>query len=280
MRITDFDIYRDLLLKYSGYSISQDKAYLLDSRLTPVAKKWGYHSLEGFTLSLRGVPDPEVIKDVVEAMTINETSFFLDQKPFDLFIDTVLPYLNAKRKKSHTLRIWCAACSTGQEPYSLALLLKENPQLSNGRRVEIIATDIADEALSKAKEGLFSQFEVQRGLPVQMLLKYFVQDGDNWRLNEEVRQMVAFEKLNLIEDFSFFGTFDVIFCRNVLTYFEDETKRDILDRIAQQLADDGFLYLSGAESTVGISDSYQMLAGKHGLHILKDGKYDMRELSV
>lgn len=280
MRITDFDIYRDILKARSGLSITQDKAYLLDSRLTPVAKKWGYASLEALTMALRGVPNEEVIKDIVEAMTTNETFFFRDQKPFDLFVDTVLPYLAQNRKKKSTIRIWCAACSTGQEPYSLAILLKENAALMENFNVEIVATDLADKVLDTARKGYFSQFEVQRGMPVQLLLKYFTTEDDGWRLNEDVRNMVTFKQFNLLDDMNSHGTFDAIFCRNVLIYFDEATKTDILDRLSKQLSPDGFLFLGGAETIIGLTESFKALAEKRGLYVQKDNSSDLSALSA
>ena len=280
MRITDFDIYRDILKARSGLSITQDKAYLLDSRLTPVAKKWGYASLEGLTMALRGVPDEEVIKDIVEAMTTNETFFFRDQKPFDLFANTVLPYLAKHRKKKSTVRIWCAASSTGQEPYSLAILLKEHAALIENLNVEIIATDIADKVLNTAREGFFSQFEVQRGMPVQLLLKYFTTEGDGWRLNEDLRSMVKFEKFNLLDDMASKGQFDVVFCRNVLIYFDEATKSDILNRISNQMAPDSFLFLGGAETIIGLTESFKPLAERRGLYVLQDSAHDLDSMTA
>lgn len=266
MRITDFDIYRDLLKEKSGLVLTQDKSYLLDSRLTPLVKKWGYDSLEAMTNVLRGVPSKELIVDIVEAMTTNETSFFRDIKPFDVFKDTVLPYFRNTQRINKRLKIWCAASSSGQEPYSLAMLLKEESAKMPGWTYEITATDISYEILEQAKEGLYTQFEVQRGLPITHLMKYFTQKGDKWQLNQDIRSMINFKYFNLLESMATLGQFDVIFCRNVLIYFDQPTKANVLDRMSKQLADDGFLFLGGAETVIGVTESFKTVPNVRGLY--------------
>jgi chemotaxis protein methyltransferase CheR len=203
--------------------------------------------------------------DVVEAMTTNETFFFRDKIPFDHMKDTVLPALMQARAARKALRIWCAACSTGQEPYSLAMLIKEMPSLA-GWRTEIVATDLSQAVLEKSKAGIFSQFEVQRGLPIQMLVKHFKQNGELWQLNADIRAMVQHRQLNLLQDFSHLGTFDVIFCRNVLIYFDQDTKASIFERLARQIEADGVLALGAAESVVGITDSFKPYPDRRGLY--------------
>ena len=279
MRISDFDMYRDILMKKSGLSLTPDKSYLLDSRLTPVAKKWGYPSLDALTGAMRGVPEPDLVKDVVEAMTTNETSFFRDSKPFELFSDVVLPYMAQKRKSARKLRIWCAACSSGQEPYSLAMTILENQHLVPGWQIEILSTDLSDDILEKAASGAYSQFEAQRGLPVQLLLKYFEQRGEKWGVKDEIRKMVKFKNFNLLDDMAALGTFDIILCRNVLIYFEQATKQDILSRLAQRLAPDGFLFLGGAETVIGFSDAFQIMQDHRGLYVLNGGPHAAAEKS-
>ena len=182
-----------------------------------------------------GASDERLIVDVVEAMTTNESFFFRDKIPFDHFRDTIMPGLLAARARERRLRIWCAAASTGQEPYSLAMCLKEMKDKLAGWRVEILGTDLSTEVLEKAKAGIYSQFEVQRGLPIQMLVKYFSQVGDTWQISPEIRAMVQYRPLNLLADFAHLGGFDVVFCRNVLIYFDQETKIGVLNRIARLL---------------------------------------------
>jgi len=266
MRISDFDLYKDLLREKSGLTLTPDKSYLLDSRLTPVARKWNYANLEVMTMALRAMPSPDLIKDVVEAMTTNETSFFRDSKPFDQFRDIIIPHLLAARKNK-TVRIWCAAASTGQEPYSLAMLIKENAAKLPGWKFEIIATDIDTAVLETAKRAEYSQFEVQRGLPIQMLMKYFEQRGDRWALKNEIKSMIQFRPFNLLNSMAAMGKFDIVFCRNVLIYFDKETKAQVLGQMAGLLPDDGFLILGGAETVLGITDALKMMENTRGIYI-------------
>jgi chemotaxis protein methyltransferase CheR len=198
-------------------------------------------------------------------MTTNESSFFRDLKPFDQFRSFILPQLTKARAQRRAIRIWSAACSSGQEPYSLAMLLSEEKEKLAGWQIEIFATDISTEILAKAEQGVYSQFEVQRGLPIQLLVKYFRQEGERWRINPAMRGMVRYKCLNLLDDFSSYGPFDVIFCRNVLIYFEQATKTKVLDRLSRVLEPDGFLYLGGAETIIGITDKFQS-ASERGIY--------------
>ncbi|MEK7801143.1 MAG: protein-glutamate O-methyltransferase CheR [Pseudomonadota bacterium] len=267
MKVADFELYKSLLYDKSGLVITPDKSYLLDSRLTPVAKKWNYPSLEIMTLQLRAIPDQKLIKDIVEAMTTNETSFFRDTKPFQLFQETILPHMAEKRAGKKTLRIWCAACSSGQEPYSLAMILKDKEAQMKGWRFEIIATDLSEDILAQARKATYSQFEVQRGLPIQYLMKYFTQVGEAWQLKDEIKSMIKFSTFNLLDDMNRMGNFDVVFCRNVLIYFDEKTKGKILEKIAKQLENDGFLLMGGAETVLGITDKFSLMPEKRGLYI-------------
>src|ERR1700738_1562535 len=203
--------------------------------------------------------------DVVEAMTTNETFFFRDKIPFDHLRQTVLPELVQARASRRSLRIWCAASSTGQEPYSIAMCVKEFAGLA-GWRVEIVGTDLSQAVLEKSKVGVFTRCEVQRGLPIQMLVKYFTQVGELWQLNADIRAMVQHRQLNLLQDFSHLGKFAVVFCRNVLIYFDQETKTGIFDRLAKVLEPDGVLALGAAESVVGISDAFKPYPDRRGLY--------------
>src|SRR5262249_31934330 len=204
--------------------------------------------------------------EVVEAMTTNETFFFRDKIPFDHLRDAVLPALVKARAARRSLRIWCAASSTGQEPYSIAMCLKEAGPLLAGWRTEIVATDLSHAVLEKSKAGIFSQFEVQRGLPIQLLVKYFTQNGELWQISSEIRGMVQHRQLNLLQDFSHLGMFDIIFCRNVLIYFDQDTNINIFERLAKSLEPDGMLMLGAAESVVGITDAFRPYPDKRGLY--------------
>jgi chemotaxis protein methyltransferase CheR len=268
----DFDFLRKYLKDQSGLVLSQDKVYLVESRLVPVARKYDIADLDALIAVVRTKARPELNIDVVEAMTTNESFFFRDIKPFDSLRDVVLPKVVEARKAAgaRTIRIWSAACSSGQEPYTIGMLLKENPQLLQGLNCEIVATDLSLEILAKAKEGIYSQFEAQRGLPIQLLVKYFKQVGEHWQVVPEIRSMVDYQQANLLADLSRFGRFDVVYCRNVLIYFDNETKGDVLGRIRRQMPDDGFLYLGGAESVLGISDAFATLPGQRGVYVCAD----------
>jgi chemotaxis protein methyltransferase CheR len=263
----DYEYLRKLLKSRSGLMLSAEKHYLVESRLLPIARKAGLFNLTGLVARLKG-PDAEpLIVEVVEAMTTNESLFFRDKTPFDHFRETIMPALLAARAAGKRIRIWCAAASTGQEPYTLAICLKEMGRELAGWRIEIIATDLSNEVLEKAKSGIFSQFEVQRGLPVLMLIKYFSQVGEMWQIAPEIRGMVQFKPLNLLHDFAPLGTFDVVFCRNVLIYFDQETKIGVLDRIAGAIEPDGFLALGAAETVVGLTDKFKPLVDRRGLYV-------------
>ncbi len=272
MRLADFDYLAGLLKQRSGLVLTKEKAYLVESRLAPVARKHGLKDLDELIAAIRSGTREDILRDVTEAMTTNESLFFRDMKPFDQLRELVIPRLMKARASTKHIRIWCAACSSGQEPYSIAMLLKEDAAKLAGWRVEIIATDISVEMLNKAKAGLYSQFEVQRGLPVTMLVKYFRQVGDKWQIDASIRSMVQFKEFNLLDDPAPLGMFDVVFCRNVLIYFDQPTKRAVLDKISRQMHPDGILYLGGAETVLGISDRFRPVPGQRGMYGLVDGE--------
>lgn len=264
----DYDFLRKLLRERSGLVLSDDKQYLVESRLMPLARKANLGGLSELTAELRrGVES--MVREVVEAMTTNETFFFRDKIPFDHFKDGVLPELINARTNRKSLRIWCAASSTGQEPYSLAMILKDFTPMLSGWRVEIVATDLSQEVLEKCKSGIYSQFEVQRGLPIQKLVTHFKQVGEAWQISPEIRAMVQFRQLNLLHDFSSLGKFDVIFCRNVLIYFEQATKADVLNRMMKMNEPDGYLFLGAAETVVGLTDAYRPCRQRRGVYLPK-----------
>ncbi|MGJ4901828.1 CheR family methyltransferase [Bradyrhizobium sp. HKCCYLS2058] len=265
MNQPDYEFLRKLLRDKSGLDLSADKQYLIESRLLPLARKAGLASISDLVQKLKD-GSSALISQVVEAMTTNETFFFRDKVPFDHFRDVIMPELLKARANRKSIRIWCAACSTGQEPYSLAMSLKEMGSALSGWRIEIIATDLSQEVLEKSKAGLYSQFEVQRGLPIQLLVKYFKQAGELWQINSDVRGMVQHRQLNLLHDFSQLGTFDVVFCRNVLIYFDQDTKINIFGRLAKLMEPDGFLVLGAAETVVGLTDVFKPLTDRRGLY--------------
>jgi chemotaxis protein methyltransferase CheR len=261
----DYEYLRKFLKDNSGLDLSSDKQYLIESRLLPVARKAGLPGIGELVQKMRGGPSP-IANQVVEAMTTNETFFFRDKMPFDHFRDSIMPEILQARAARRSIRIWCAAGSTGQEPYSLAMCLKEMGAALAGWRVDILATDLSLEVIEKSRSGLYSQFEVQRGLPIQLLVKYFKQVGEFWQINADIRAMIQHRQLNLLHDFAQLGTFDVIFCRNVLIYFDQDTKVSIFRRLAKATESDGFLVLGAAETVVGLTDVYKPYPERRGLY--------------
>jgi len=253
----------------AGIVLASDKTYLLETRLAPLLRREGIASLDALALRLRDPRRAEALaREAVEALTTNESSFFRDGKPFE-HLRGVLPRLAAARPPDRPLRIWSAACSTGQEAYSAAMVLAESAGAGcSALRAEILGTDISREVLARAREGSFTQFEVQRGLPARLLAKFFKPeaDGGRWRIAPELRAMARFEEANLLGDLGRFGRFDVIFCRNVLIYFDAPTKARVLGALARQLAPDGALYLGGAETVLGLTDQLVPMAGERGVY--------------
>jgi chemotaxis protein methyltransferase CheR len=266
MNRTDFDHICKLLKQESGLILSPDKAYLLESRLLPVARKWKLATFDDLAKALRGSTDTALVRDVVDAMTTNESFFFRDARPFDQFRDIVLPAMLKNRADQKRIRIWSAACSSGQEPYSLAMILAELAGKLAGWQIEIVATDLSGEILARAREGIYSQFEVQRGLPINLLVKYFKQIGDRWQIVDKLRSMVSYREFNLLSDPASLGRFDVVFCRNVLIYFDQDTKAKVLEGVARQMPTDGYLFLGGAETVLGLTDRFQLLSGQRGIY--------------
>lgn len=263
----DYDFLRKCLKQRSGLVLSADKQYLVESRLLPVARKAGLGSLGELVATLKRGNSEALMVAVVEAMMTNESFFFRDKTPFENFRSAVMPALIAARQHSRTIRIWCAAAAAGQEPYSLVMSLKEMGPKIEGWRIEVIATDLSNDVLEKARQGIYSQFEVQRGLPIQLLIKYFSQVGDVWQIAPEIRAMVKYRQFNLLSDFYHLGAFDLIFCRNVLIYFDQETKIGVLNRLSEIIAGDGYLVLGAAETVVGLTDRFRTVADLRGLYV-------------
>ena len=261
--MSDFDTIAAVLKARSGLSLGADKSYLVQARLEPILKKRALSSLAALADRLRS--DPALERDVVEAMTTNETLFFRDGRPFEHLREVMLPRLHASRPKGMKLRIWSAAASTGPEAYSLAMLVSERGPALGGRAVEIVGTDIAREPLQRGEQGLYTQFEVQRGLPARLLERYFTKEDKGWRINRALRDMVRFREWNLLSDLSGLGRFDIIFCRNVLIYFDQATKARTLDAASRLLSPDGAIYLGAAETILGLNVGLSPVAGGHGI---------------
>lgn len=249
-----------VLKAVSGFVLSPDKAYLIEPRLAPVARRFGMASVDQVLAKLRTAPNEELIWTVAEAMCVNETTFFRDRVPFQLFRDEVAPGLAARRPGGR-LKVWCAGVSTGQEAYSLAMLGLGLP----GVELEILASDFSQKGLEKAAAGVYTQFEVQRGLPVRLLVDHFDKTDEMWRVNARLREAVQWRKINLMGDFRGIGPFDVVFCRNVLTYFDADARQAVLEKIAAVMAPDGFLFL-GATETAMDSDAFRPTPGRRGLY--------------
>lgn len=259
-----------LLHAGSGLVVGPDKQYLLDTRLAPILRQHGLRDLDALAARLAGAAPGRAALEfaVIEAMTTNESFFFRDDKPFAHVRTHALPRLHAARAAGARLRVWSAAASSGQEAYSLAMLLAEARPLLTGREVEILGTDISREQLARARAGLYTQFEVQRGLPMQYLVKYFTKDGQAWRVAAPIRALASFREWNLLADPRPLGRFDIVFCRNVLIYFDQTTKQRVLDGIARQMAPDGLLYLGGAETVIGLDTPFAPIAGERGVYEL------------
>jgi chemotaxis protein methyltransferase CheR len=255
MKPEDFDLFAVMVKQRSGLILTREKSYLLESRLVSVARKWNMKSLEDMAQAIRSRRDEAMMADITESMTITESMFFRDRKPFQIFRQTLLPKLVEARSSKRQLRIWSAGAASGQEAYSLAMICAEEAELLAGWKIDIIATDLSREAVERGKNGIYSQLEAQRGLPIRMLVKYFQQaPGDKWQVKDSVRQMVQFREGNLLKDFGPIGMCDVIFCRNVFNNFEIPTKKRIAEAMGGVLALDGTLVLGRDENLVGITE--------------------------
>ncbi len=262
-----FTFLSGLIKQRSGIALTSDKTYLLESRLLPLARKRNIDSLDKLATEIRATHDEALLTEITEAMTTNESSFFRDQKPFDQFSKVLLPQCLARNAATRKIRIWSAASSSGQEAYSLAILCAEQSVKLAGWTIEIIGTDLSNEMVARARSGIYNQFEVQRGLPITQLIKYFKQVEGGWQINEQLRQMVQFRQGNLLQNFGLSGTFDIVFCRNVLIYFDIPTKAKILAAIRQIMAPGGVLILGGSETLLNITDQFKNMENTQGVYV-------------
>lgn len=252
-----FDWVRDMVLDRAAIVLDSGKTYLVESRLLPIARREGAGSVNALVERLKATPYGKLHQEVMEAMTTNETSWFRDHSPFDALRDHVLPQLIAARGHERRIDIWSAACSTGQEPYSIAMILAEKfPQLDSWN-VRILASDLASSVLEQARSGRFSQMELNRGLPAAMLVKHFQRSGTHWTVNQNIRDRVQFGTVNLASSWPAMPPLDIVFLRNVMIYFDQSTKRDILNKVKKVLRPDGFLFLGTAETTLHLDDTFQ-----------------------
>jgi chemotaxis protein methyltransferase CheR len=259
----DYEFLGDLLKRHSGLSLGAGKEYLIESRLPSVVATFGHASIATLVQSLRIAAPANIVKSVCDAMTTGETLFFRDSAPFTTLQQQILPKaLERAREARQPLRIWCAACSTGQEPFSIAMILAQmEPELKD-TRIEIVATDFSANAIARAREGIYNHFEVQRGLPVQLLVKFFRAVPDGFQVIPELHRRISFQEMNLLKPFPAGWQFDIIFCRNVLIYFDLATKREVLERLAKSLNRGGTAFLGGTESTLGITDALVRVPGQ------------------
>jgi len=257
---TDFEFVSSLVLKRSAIVLEPEKNYLVESRLLPLARREGLSSVAELVARMRADSMNGLQQKVVEAMTTNETSFFRDLNPFEALRKVVLPEMFQRRAAERRLQIWCSASSTGQEPYSISLILREHFPGFADWKIGIVASDLSTDVLARARKGCYSQLEVNRGLPAPLLVKYFQRQGTEWQLKEEVRRLVEFRQLNLIDGAWGIAATDIVFIRNVLIYFDVPTKKVILQKIRQLLRPDGYLFLGGAETTLNLDDSFERIS--------------------
>lgn len=262
----DFDHFCRLIAQRSGLVLGPDKSYLINSRLEPIAKAAGLAGVPALLTALRTAPTTSLIQACVDAMATHESLFFRDASPFEQLAATVLPRLADTRPAGQPIRIWCAACSSGQEPYSIAMLVQEQAHRLGGRRVEIIGTDMVEAILTKARAGLYSGFEIQRGLSPERRTRFLIPRGDLWEVMPQVRSMVTFRAHNLLDGAKGMGPFDIVFCRNVLIYFDQAGKAQVLNQIAAAMAPDAALFLGSAESVLGLTDALVLEPGSRGLY--------------
>jgi len=275
MLASDIAFLAQLLKRRTGIALNPSKTNQIAQRLAPVARRFGFKNTDEL---MRDLPNAResLVRTVIDAMTTNDTWFFRDRTPFEQFREIILPDLMSRRLRSKKLRIWSAATSTGQEAYTLAMILSE--ARLDGWTIELMASDISNECIARAREGLYTAYEIQRGLGVKRLITHFTQENENWRISEQLRRMVKFRTFNLLDDYGAFGEMDVIFCRNVLLYFEQQTKTRILERLADTLAPDGYLVVGTAEMPHQVTTAFEHLPDTRGLYIKPEEAYSYAAL--
>lgn len=250
------EVLRREVKRSTGVVIEVDRAASIASRLAPVARNLGFPDIAQLCLALMGPRRAQIHGAVIDAMMIHETSFFRDRLPFEDFRHNVMPQLLRSRAATRSLRVWCGACATGQEAYSLAMMFDEEARLFSGWSIDILATDVSHSAIKTARAGIYNQFQVQRGLPVSQLLRYFQRVDDTWTIAEHIKSRVRFERMNILENAPAPGQFDVVCCRNLMLYFDTEGKKALLKKLHGALAPDGFLLLGSTETSLGLSDDF------------------------
>jgi len=268
----EFEVYKDFLRDDSGLSIQYEQAYLLEARLAPIMRRMELSSIDDLTAMVRA-NNTALKHEIIEVMTVHDTSFFRDINVFNQLQNFILPKIMEKKSVGSTIRIWCAACSSGQEAYSIAIALKENAEKFAGYNFEIIASDLSDAIVDTARRGCYTQFEVQRGMPTHLLIKYFKQDGSDWIINDDIKSMVQFKTFNLLDSMDSMGTMDIILCRNVLTYFDEEIKTRVLNALYDCFDASSFLLLGTTEDVATCSDKLKPMTDECGLYIPDNSPY-------
>ncbi len=264
MNSNDFSYLANTLRRRSGLVLPENKAHMVETRLAPVMRRFGFRDVGSLIKELH-YGHEALVQAVIEAMTTNDSAFFRDRRTYDEFRDIVLPTLLRDRAEVRQLRIWCTACAAGQEPYSVAMILDDANLVMDGWDISLIGTDINSQMIARAQEGVYSQFEVQRGLPIRRLVTNFTQEGTNWRIADHLRRMVTFRTFNLLDSFGWLPDCDVVFCRNVLMYLDHKARLSVLDRISDILAPDGALLVGPAESMGGYTIGYTQADSAPGL---------------
>lgn len=270
MQTQDFKYLADILKKRSGLDLTDDKVYLIESRLLPIARSHHLNDIMQLCQLLRTKPTEELLVEITESMTTNESSFYRDIKPYELLRSTIFPMVIEQNTIQKSIRIWSAACSTGQEPYTISMCIQEDIAKLAGFRFEILATDLAKKVVDKAREGIYSQFEAQRGLPIQMLVKYFSSLPDSsWQLKDIIRNMVQFKTNNLLGDYTLLGKFEIVFCRNVLIYFDEPTKAQITEKMARTITPKGVLIIGSTETLIDPQNRFEAIENFRGAYRLR-----------
>lgn len=264
MNSHDFSYLANVIRRRAGIVLAEKKMHMIETRLIPVMRRFGFRDIGSLLKELR-YGHEALVQAVIEAMTTNDSSFFRDRRTFDEFRDIVLPALKEARRETKELKIWCAACAAGQEPYSIAMVLDDEKLADEGWSITLVATDINSQMIAHAQDGVYSQFDVQRGLPIRRLVSNFTQEGSDWRISDQLRRMVSFRTFNLLDSYGWLPDCDVVFCRNVMMYFDLKTRASVLDRIGEILAPDGALLVGPAESTDGCAAGYVAADGAPGL---------------
>jgi chemotaxis protein methyltransferase CheR len=264
MRPEDIETVRQVVHARSGVVVDPNKIYPIETRLTPVARREGFTDIGELIQAVRSSGNDRLVWAVAEALASSETSFFRDRAPFDHFRNSILPALGAQRDRP--IKVWSAGCSTGQEPYSLAMIVDDERSKLQGARIELFGSDLSERALEKAQSGVYTQFEVQRGLPIRFLVRHFEKADEMWALSPRIRQMVRWRRINVLADLRALGQFDVIFCRNVISAFDPATRRRVVEQLARALPDDGWLVLGVDESLTGLTEQLSPSPGRRGVY--------------